>query len=93
MRNLILNTATVAGYIAAAFATVGACNLARNLWRRRQVAELRRRETQVRRDVARFRAGRLTPPAVEQQPGDPYSDDRIDAELLFIPAQRKEGPK
>ncbi|MGW7329696.1 hypothetical protein ACWGIU_14100 [Streptomyces sp. NPDC054840] len=46
------------------------------------------RTRQVAADVAKVRAARTA--AVETQPGDPYSDDRIAAELIFIPQQRTE---
>lgn len=38
-------------------------------------------------DLAAYRA--LRDNGIEQQPGDPYSDTRIEAELLFIPTQRQ----
>lgn len=56
---------------------------------RRRTEHLRGRRDQLELDLARFKAGRLTPAAVEQQPGDPYSDDRIELERMFIPAQRQ----
>jgi hypothetical protein len=54
----------------------------------RHVRKLRARRTQLERDLARYKAWRHTA-AVEQQPGDPYSDDRINAELCFIPHQTR----
>lgn len=47
-----------------------------------------RGEDEVHDAVAKARAART--PAVEQEPGDPYSDDRIQLELMFIPRQRTE---
>lgn len=47
-----------------------------------------RTEDDVRADVTAWRA-RRTQPAVETEPGDPYSDDRINAELMFIPHARR----
>jgi hypothetical protein len=51
------------------------------------------------RDTRRFQAHqqelrtnqlwRQPPPAIETEPGDPHSDDRIDLELMFIPQQRQ----
>lgn len=32
---------------------------------------------------------RIPPPAIETEPGDPHSDDRIDLELMFIPTQTR----
>lgn len=53
----------------------------------------RRRHPRFRDHQTELRANRLwhmTPPVIEQQAGDPYSDTRIDAELIFIPQQRTE---
>ncbi|MFE3583735.1 hypothetical protein [Streptomyces vinaceus] len=47
-----------------------------------------RTEDDVRADVTAWRR-RKTGPAIETQPGDPYSDDRIELERMFIPAQRQ----
>jgi hypothetical protein len=40
---------------------------------------------QLHADLAAYQA--LRDSGIEQEPGDPYSDDRINAELLFIPHQ------
>lgn len=32
---------------------------------------------------------RIPPPAIETEPGDPHSDDRIDLELMFSPHQTR----
>ncbi|MFF3620006.1 hypothetical protein [Streptomyces sp. NPDC002467] len=45
------------------------------------------RRAQLLADLAAQRALRNT--GVEQAPGDPYSDDRITAELCFIPHQTR----
>lgn len=63
-----------------AWAWYGACREDRKQWRS---------STQVGQDVARVKARRLAPPAIEDEPGDPYSDDRIAAELCFIPNPRR----
>lgn len=57
----------------------------------RRIRAYTARRAQLERDMAAYRSLRET--AVEQQPGDPYSDTRIAAELLFIPHQtrRTEG--
>lgn len=49
-----------------------------------------RSEDDVHADVTTWRARRNAQPAVETEPGDPYSDDRIEAELIYIPQQRTE---
>ena len=46
-----------------------------------------RTEDDVRADVTAWRKQRT--PAVDTEPGDPYSDDRIDLERMFIPTQRQ----
>ncbi|MEV6580206.1 hypothetical protein AB0M92_18810 [Streptomyces sp. NPDC051582] len=50
--------------------------------------ESTRSEDDVRADVSSWRQRRE--PAIETEAGDPYSDDRITAELIFIPQQRTE---
>ncbi|MFK0222160.1 hypothetical protein ACIQWN_28720 [Streptomyces vinaceus] len=47
-----------------------------------------RTEDDVRADVAAWR--RRREPAIETEAGDPYSDDRIELERMFIPQQRTE---
>ncbi|MFB8393705.1 hypothetical protein [Streptomyces yangpuensis] len=44
-------------------------------------------EDDARADITTWRKQRT--PAVDTQPGDPYSDDRIDLERMFIPTQRQ----
>jgi hypothetical protein len=53
--------------------------------------ESTRTEADVRADVTAWRTRRHAGPAIETAPGDPYSDDRINAELLFIPHPRQPG--
>ena len=48
-----------------------------------------RRRAQVAQDIAALRLWRLTPPRIDTQPGDPYSDLRLEAELIAA-ASRKE---
>ncbi|WP_411102496.1 hypothetical protein [Streptomyces sp. cmx-4-9] len=45
------------------------------------------RRPQLIADLAAYRA--LRKAGIEQEPGDPYSDDRIAAELVFIPHQTR----
>lgn len=52
--------------------------------------ESTRTEDDVRADVTAWRNRRNAGPAIETEAGDPYSDDRITAELIFIPQQRTE---
>ncbi|MCX5584233.1 hypothetical protein [Streptomyces erythrochromogenes] len=49
--------------------------------------ESTRTEDDVRADATAWRKQRFQP-AVDTEPGDPYSDDRIDLERMFIPTQR-----
>ncbi|WP_327738407.1 hypothetical protein OG749_36095 [Streptomyces nojiriensis] len=80
---------------------VGICLIATYGWdawhkgrtRRRlqRTARQAARTSRVAADVARVRAARTV--AVETQPGDPYSDDRIAAELCFIPHQTRRSPR
>lgn len=81
--DLIWMCFTLAACLLLAWAWYGACREDRKQWRT---------STQVREDVDRFRARRQTAPvpAIETEPGDPYSDDRIAAELIYIPQQRTE---
>jgi hypothetical protein len=51
--------------------------------------ESTRTEADVHADVTAWRARKDEQPTFETEPGDPYSDDRIAAELLFIPTQRQ----
>lgn len=51
-----------------------------------------RRRTQLARDLAAYRLWLLNPPRIETTPGDPYSDLRIQAELINA-ASRKEHAK
>jgi HAMP domain-containing protein len=56
---------------------------------RRQAERRARRRARLFRDVAAYRAWRLAPPRIDTTPGDPYSDLRIEAELIAT-ASRKE---
>ncbi|MFE2140243.1 hypothetical protein ACFXA3_00490 [Streptomyces sp. NPDC059456] len=53
----------------------------------RQPAARPNSRRQLLADLAAYRALRAS--GIEQQPGDPYSDDRINAELMFIPHQTR----
>lgn len=79
--DLIWMCFTLAALLLLAWAWYGACREDQRQWRT---------STQVRADVAQHRAWRHTQPAIETEPGDPYSDDRIAAELIYIPRQRTE---
>jgi hypothetical protein len=57
---------------------------------RRRFQQAARTRGRVAADVAAWRALRDAEPAIDTEPGDPYSDDRITAELIFIPHQRTE---
>jgi hypothetical protein len=46
------------------------------------------RRPQLIADLAAYRA--LHKAGIEQAPGDPYSDDRLELELMFIPRQGTE---
>jgi hypothetical protein len=62
-------------------------------WVLRRLAESRaHRRARLFRDIAAYRAWRLAPPRIDTQPGSPYSDLRIDAELIAT-ASRKEHAK
>lgn len=54
----------------------------------RRIRAYTARRNQLERDLTAHRA--LHAADIEQQPGDPYSDTRIEAELIFIPQQRTE---
>ncbi|QIP87594.1 hypothetical protein GLX30_30230 [Streptomyces sp. Tu 2975] len=47
------------------------------------------RRAQVARELAAYRLWRLNPPRIDTTPGDPYSDLRLEAELIAA-ASRKE---
>lgn len=53
----------------------------------RRIRAYQARRNQLERNLTAYRALRTT--AIEQQPGDPYSDDRIALEQMFIPTQRR----
>jgi hypothetical protein len=60
-------------------------------WILRRLAERRaRRRARLFRDIAAYRTWRLTPPRIDTQPGSPYSDLRIDAELIATGSRRLE---
>ncbi|MFJ3878014.1 hypothetical protein ACIPW5_11195 [Streptomyces sp. NPDC090077] len=70
---------TLAAALLLAWAWNGACREDRR-WQR---------SARIGQDVSATRMWRLSPPLIEDEPGDPYSDDRIDAELAFIPHQTR----
>lgn len=49
----------------------------------------RRRQQAHQQELRTNQLWRLPPPAIETEPGDPHSDDRIDLELMFIPHQTR----